>query len=99
MNNFLQQFFLTPEKTMWGNSPEAWLLAAVVATAVWFTLWLLREFIASRYRRYLAGPGSPPQRIAPDIAGSTRQFFMLAVALFAGKAQLALPPRAHTILQ
>ena len=99
MSNVLEQFFFTPERTLWGNSPEEWLWAAILAMAVWAALWLLRKAIALRYRRYLAGPGSPPQRIAPDIAGSTRQFFMLAIALLAGKAQLTLPPRAQLILQ
>ena len=99
MSNFIEQFFFTPERTLWGNSPEEWLLAALVATATWFALWLLRKAIAVRYRRYLAGPGAPPQLIAPDIAGSTRQFFMLAIALLAGKAQLALPPRANIIVE
>jgi small-conductance mechanosensitive channel len=98
MTNFLGQYFTTPEKTLWGNSPGEWLEAAIIATAVWFALWAVREFIAIRYRRYLARPGAPP-RIALDIAGSTRQFFMLAIALLAGKAQLALPPRMHNILQ
>jgi small-conductance mechanosensitive channel len=98
MSSLLEQFFTTPEQTLWGNSPEEWLEGAIVATGVWLTLWLLREFIAVRYRRYLAGPGSPPPRILPDIAASTRQFFMLAVALVAGKEQLALPLRAHHIM-
>jgi small-conductance mechanosensitive channel len=99
MSSFLEQFFNTPARTLWGNSPEEWLAAMAVAIAVWFTLWLLRKAIAIRYQRYLAGPGSAVQRIAPDIAGSTRHFFMLAIALLAGKAQLVLPPRVHLILQ
>jgi small-conductance mechanosensitive channel len=97
-SNFLAQFFSTSEQTLWGNSPGVWLEAVLIAGATWFALWLIREFIAGRYRRYLARPGVPP-RIAADIAGSTRQFFMLAIALLAGKAQLNLPPRVHTILQ
>jgi small-conductance mechanosensitive channel len=99
MSNPIEQFFTTPEQTLWGNSPEEWLEAAIVATGVWIILWLLRELIARRYRRYLGGPGSPPPRILPDIAGSTRQFFMLAIALMAGKEQLALPGRGNQILQ
>jgi small-conductance mechanosensitive channel len=98
MSNFLAQFFTTPENKLWGNSPEEWLQATVVTAAIWVTLWLLREFIVLRYRRYLDGPGSPPARLAPDLAGSTRQYFMLAVAWFAGTSDLALPPRVHTIL-
>ncbi len=98
LSNFLGQYFVMPERTLWGNSPGEWLEAAMIAIALWFALWAARQFIAIRYRGYLARPGSPPH-IALDIAGSTRQFFMLAIALLAGKAQLALPPRVHLILQ
>jgi small-conductance mechanosensitive channel len=98
MSNPVEQFFTTPEQTLWGNSPESWLEAAIVATGVWLILWLVREFVAIRYRRYLAGPGSPPPRILLDITGSTRQFFMLAVALMAGKEQLVLPPQVRQVL-
>jgi small-conductance mechanosensitive channel len=99
MSNPIEQFFTTPEQTLWGNSPGEWLEAAIVATGIWIILWLLRELVARRYRRYLAGPDSPRPRILPDIAGSTRQFFMLAIALMAGKEQLALPAHANQILQ
>lgn len=83
---------------LWGNSPGEWLMAATMAVAVWVALWLLREFIAIRYRRYLGGPGAPPERILPDLAASTRQYFMLAIALYAAKWGLVLPPNAHRIL-
>ncbi|MFI4890208.1 MAG: mechanosensitive ion channel family protein [Steroidobacterales bacterium] len=98
MGEFLIQFFTTPEKTLWGNSPGDWLIAAIVAAAVWITLWILRDFIARRYRRYLAGVNSPPVRILPDLAGSTRQFFMVAIALFVARAYLVLPPAVQRAL-
>jgi hypothetical protein len=31
MGEFLTQFFTTPEKTLWGNSPGDWLMAAAPA--------------------------------------------------------------------
>jgi small-conductance mechanosensitive channel len=83
---------------LWGNSPGEWLMAATMAAAVWVALWLLRQFIAARYRRYLGGPGAPPERILPDLAASTRQYFMLAIALFAAKWDLVLPADVHRIL-
>ena len=99
MANVVEQFLTTPENTLLGNSPDAWLLAASLAAAAWAVLWLLRELIAIRYRRYLSGAGVPPIRILPDLAGSTRQFFMVAVALFAAQSNLTLPPHLHALLQ
>jgi len=98
MSNLVEQFLTTPENMLLGNSPDAWLFAAALAAAAWALLWLLRELIAIRYRRYLSGAGMRPIRILPDLAGSTRQFFMAAVALFAAQSNLALPPHAHTLL-
>ncbi len=89
---------MTPENTLWGNSPGEWLIAAIVAAGVWITLLVLRQLIASRYRRYLAGANSPPIRILPDLAGSTRPFFMVAIALFVARAYLVLPPDVSRML-
>jgi len=82
-----------------GNSPDAWLFAATIAAGAWALLWLLRELIGIRYRRYLSGAGARPIRILPDLASSTRQFFMIAAALFAAQSNLTLPPQLHETLR
>ena len=99
MGDLVGQFLATPERSLLGNSPDAWVFAAVTAAAAWAVLWLLRELIAIRYRRYLSGAGMPPIRILPDLVGATRQFFMIAVALFAAQSNLTLPARLHGSLQ
>ena len=99
MGDLVGQFLATPERSLLGNSPDAWVFAAVTAAAAWAVLWLLRELIAIRYRRYLSGAGMPPIRILPDLVGATRQFFMIAVALFAAQSNLALPAQLHASLQ
>ena len=98
MRENLREFFTTPANTLWGNSPGDWLIAAIAFAAVWITLWLLRKFIASRHRRHAGGAESPPIRIVPDLASATRQYFMLALALLAARANLVLPPAVHRIL-
>ena len=99
MGDLASQFLATPERSLLGNSPDAWVFAALTAAAAWVVLWLLRELIAIRYRRYLSGADMPPIRMLPDLVGATRQFFMVAVALFAAQSNLLLPGRLHTRVQ
>jgi small-conductance mechanosensitive channel len=95
MGDYLQHLLVISERQLFGNSLGDWLLAGSMAAAVWCALWLLRHLIASRYQRYLSGANHPRFRVIAELAASTRQFFMLAIALYAGHESLILPAKAQ----
>jgi len=95
MGDYLQHLLVISERQLFGNSLGDWLLAGLMAAAVWCALWLLRRLIASHYQRYLSGANHPRVRFVAELAASTRQFFMLAIALYAGHESLILPAKAQ----
>jgi len=86
------------ERIFYGNPIADWLLAGLLALAVWSGLSLMRRFIAARSKRYSGDHRSTPVRLAFYLAGNTKQFFFLALALYAGQEGLMLTPRLQHVL-
>jgi small-conductance mechanosensitive channel len=82
----------------YGNSFADWLIAGLVAIAVWAGLTLVRRLIASRYKRYAAAGHPTPIRLIFYLLGNTQQFLVLALALYAGQEDLAFPPRLQHLI-
>src|SRR5271167_1855355 len=86
-----------------GNSLTDWLTAGIMAATVWAALWILRKFIAARYRRYSSANNPAPIRLIAYLLGNTKQILFLAVALDAAQESLTLPDGirnsvSHTVL-
>ncbi len=86
-----------------GNSLNDWLTAAGAAAAVFATLWILRKFVAARYKRYSGANNPTLVRLVAYLIGNTRQILFLAIALDAAQEILTLPDRiqrivSHTVL-
>jgi small-conductance mechanosensitive channel len=81
-----------------GSPPIDWLIAAGVGLAVWLGLWALRNLIASRYQKYSSAKNPTLIRLLAYLIGSTRQIFLLAVALYFAQESLALPEKIHHIV-
>jgi small-conductance mechanosensitive channel len=77
------------------NSLADWLIAGIVAVAVWSVLWVVRRLVASRYKRYSAAQNRMPVRLLAYLIGNTRQFLFIAIALDAAQASLTLPERVQ----
>ncbi len=86
------------EHVFYGNSLADWIIAGLVASTVWVGLTLVRRLIASRYRRYSAGGHSTPVRLIFYLLGNTKQFLVLALALYAGQEDLSFPPKPQHII-
>src|ERR1700721_3141780 len=85
------------------NSLTDWLIAGIVAVAVWSALWIVRRLVASRYEKYAAAQNRMPIRLLAYLVGNTKQFLFIAIALDAAQASLTLPERvqravANTVL-
>ena len=81
-----------------GNSVADWAAAGIAALAAWSGLWALRRFLAWRSRQNPAAQRLTALRLVFYVFGHTRQFFLFAVALAAGREMLALPPRAQQLI-
>jgi small-conductance mechanosensitive channel len=98
MADFLTHTLGASERIFYGNSVADWLIAGVVAVAVWSGLTLLRRLIAARYKRYSTAHHSTPVRLIFYLIGNTKQFLFLAIALYAGQESLTFPPKLQHIV-
>ena len=98
MADFISRTLGVSERIVYGNSVADWLLAGIVAVAVWSALSLLGRLSAARAKRHGAGHHSIGVQLVLHLLGNTRQFSVVAVALYAGQANLVLPPRWDRLL-
>ena len=98
MGEYLSQKVEAVQQLLFGNSLMDWLVAGMVAVAVWSVLWILRRFIVSRYDKYSGGPHALLLRLIAYLLGNTTKLFLFGVALYAGQANLALPNKLHRLI-
>jgi len=98
MGEFLSHKIQSVQRLLLGNSLADWLIAGIVAVAVWAALLILRQFIASRYNKLSAAQQRMPLRLIGYLIGNTRQFLFFAMALYAAQASLTLPRGVQRII-
>jgi small-conductance mechanosensitive channel len=81
-----------------GIPPTEWLTAGVIAAAVWASLWILRNLIASRYKKYSSAGNRTLIRLIAYLIGNTKQILFLAVALDVARESLTLPDNIQRIV-
>ena len=96
-HDFIRRVFGVSETMIFGNSLVDWVAAALLVASVWALLWLLRQLIASRYRRYTEDTHPTAIRLFAYLIGHTKQFLFVAVALYAAEEFLTFPPRINTL--
>jgi small-conductance mechanosensitive channel len=95
MADFLKNTLGLSEHIFFGNSLADWILAGLVAAAVWIGLSIVRRVIFTRYRQYSMAGHPVPVRLIFYLLGNTKQFFVLALALYSGQEDLTFPPKAQ----
>jgi small-conductance mechanosensitive channel len=98
MGEFLSKKLGAVQALLLGIPPTEWLIAAIVGVVVWGSLWVLRDLIASRYRKYSSAKNPTLIRLIGYLIGNTRQIFFFAVALDAAQGSLTLPDRVQRIV-
>src|ERR1700686_4820353 len=93
MGDYLSHKIDAVQRLLLGNSLTDWLVAGIVAVAVWSVLWIFRRLIASRYKKDSAAQHSTPIRLIAYLIGNTTQLLFLGVALYASQESLTLPER------
>jgi small-conductance mechanosensitive channel len=97
MGEFLAKKFGAVKALLLGIPPTDWLIAGTIGVVVWAVLWLLRDLIASRYKKHSGARNPTLIRLIAYLIGSTTQLFFFAVALDAAQASLTLPNRVQHI--
>jgi small-conductance mechanosensitive channel len=98
MADFINHTLGISERIFYGNALADWIVAAVIAVAVWSSLSLLRRFVAARYKRYSIAQYSTPVRLVFYLLGNTKQFLFLAIALDAGQEGLVFSPKLQHLV-
>jgi len=98
MADFLTHALGLSERVFYGNSVADWLISGAIALAVWSVLLLVRRFISQHYKRYATADYSKPVRLLFLLLGSTKQFLLFAVALYAGQENLTFTPKLQHIV-
>ncbi len=83
---------------IYGNSFADWVLAGILAVAVWTGLSILRRLIAARYRKFSTIHRPIPIRLIFHLLGSTKQFSVLGIALYVGQEGLTFPAKVQHIV-
>jgi small-conductance mechanosensitive channel len=98
MGDYLSHKVEAVGQLLLGNSLMDWLVAGMVAVAVWSVLWISRRFIVSRYKTYSAGEHALLLRLIAYLLGNTTKLFLFGVALYAAQANLALPDKLRRLI-
>ncbi len=95
IHELIRRLFGVSETVALGNTLVDWITAVLIFVGVYSLLMLIRRAVASRYTRFTGAQHSLAVRMIAYLAGHTKQFVFLAVALYAAEAVLELPPRLH----
>jgi len=97
LHNLIRRLFGVSETVLLGNSVADWILAAIVVAAIWAALWMIRSLVSARYRRFTGDDHATAVRLIAYLAGHTKQFIFISVALYAAEELLTFPPKIHNI--
>ncbi len=91
MIKFLHEKLGSLQALLLGIPATEWLIAGVAGAVVWACLWILRDLIASRYKKYFGAKNSTLIRLFAYLIGNTKQILFFAVALDVARASISLP--------
>jgi small-conductance mechanosensitive channel len=81
MSEFLSRKLGAVQALLLGIPPAEWLIAGIVGAIIWAALWILRDLIASRYKKYSSVTNPTLIRLIAYLIGNTKQILFFAVAL------------------
>jgi small-conductance mechanosensitive channel len=98
MSEFLSKKLGWVQALLPGIPATEWLIAGIIGVIVWAGLWILRDLIASRYKKHSSANNPTLIRLIAYLIGNTKQFLFFAVALNAASESLNLPePIQHGV--
>ena len=98
MSDFISKKISTFQALLLGIPPTDWLIAAILFVVVWAALWVVRDLIASRYKKSSSDRNPTLIRLIAYLIGNTKQILFFAVALDAAQETLTLPDKIQRIV-
>src|ERR1700683_3569129 len=98
MGEYLSKKLGALQALLLGIPPTEWLIAGVVGVVVWASLWIVRDLVASLYKKYSSAKNPTLFRLIGYLIGNTKQILFFAVALDAAQESLTLPDRVQRIV-
>src|SRR5580658_3708565 len=98
MGDYLSKKLGVVQALLLGIPATDWLIAGIVGVIVWASLWILRDLIASRYKKFSTGRNPTLIRLIGYLIGNTKQIFFFAVALDVAQESLTLPDRVQRMV-
>src|SRR6202041_1067105 len=98
MGEYLSKKIGALQALLLGIPPTEWLIAGVIGVVVWAALWILRDLIASRYKKYSTAKNPTLIRLIAYLIGNTKQILFFAVAVDVAQESLTLPERIQHIV-
>ena len=81
MGEYLSKKLGALQTLLLGIPPTDWLIAGVIGVVVWAALWILRDLIASRYKKYASTKNPTLIRLIGYLIGNTKQILFFAVEI------------------
>src|ERR1700728_1625063 len=97
MGEYLSKKIGALQALLLGIPPTEWLIAGVVGVVVWASLWIVRDLVASRYKKNSTARNPTLIRLIGYLIGNTKQILFFAVALDVAQESLTLPDRVRHI--
>src|SRR6202046_1543021 len=98
MGEYLSKKIGALKALLLGIPPTEWLIAGVVGVVVWASLWIVRDLVASRYKKNSTARNPTLFRLIGYLIGNTKQILFFAVALDVAQESLTLPDRVQRIV-
>jgi len=98
MGDYLSKKLGAVQALLLGIPATDWLIAGIVGVIVWASLWILRDLIASRYKKTSTSRNPTLIRLIGYLIGNTTQILFFAVALDVAQESLTLPDRVQRIV-
>jgi small-conductance mechanosensitive channel len=80
-------------QVFYGNSIADWAVAGLVAVSVWLGLSIVRRFIVARSKHSKVSGRPAPVRLIFHLLAHSRQFLIVALAIYVGQEDLVFPPK------
>jgi small-conductance mechanosensitive channel len=98
MADFLRHTWGLSVNVFYGNSLADWAVAAFVAVSVWLGLSIVRRLIVARSKHSKVSSRPAPVRLIFHLLAHTKQFLIVALAIYIGQEDLVFPAKLQHIV-
>ena len=98
MADWLQHILGLSAHPYYGNSIADWAVAGFVAVSAWLGLSIMRRLLVARSQRAKVSARPTPVRLIFHLLAHTKQFLIVALAVYVGQEDLVFAPKVQHIV-